>query len=267
MRILIAFLVFASLSAFGEEETLSTTALGLFKTGGPLMYPLAICSCVVVWLTVYSFFETRKGKFVPKGLSERLEAALYKRDLKAALDLLALSKSVLALVLAPGIEKLKYPLDKEERSQAEEAVLEKWEGKSISMQFWFNLLSTIAALSPMLGLLGTVSGMIKAFSKIGLGGMGKPELLAGDIGEALLTTAAGLIVGIPAMVSFFILKSRFDVRERELLARVTELIDVYAGAGLAREKVRAKFGLEEEEEKEKPKRRRSAAIKEKESGV
>ena len=140
MRSLLALFVFASLSAFGEEESLSTTALGLFKTGGPLMYPLAICSCVVVWLTVYSFFETRKGKFIPKGFPERLEAVLYKRDLKATLDLLALSKSVLALVLAPGIEKLKYPLDKEERQQAEEAVLEKWEGKSIAMQFWFNLL-------------------------------------------------------------------------------------------------------------------------------
>lgn len=267
MRYLIVLFAFFSLSAFGEEESLSTTALGLFKTGGPLMYPLALCSCVVVWLTVYSFFETRKGKFIPKGLPERLEEALYRRDLKAALDLLAIGKSVLALVLTPGIEKLKYPLDKDERQQAEEAIIEKWEGKSIVMQFWFNLLSTIAALSPMLGLLGTVSGMIKAFSKIGLGGMGKPELLAGDIGEALLTTAAGLIVGIPAMVFFFVLKSRFDIRERELLSKATELLDVYAGSGLAREKVRIRLGLEEEEEKERPKRRRSAAAKEKESGV
>ena len=102
---------------------------------------------------------------------------------------------------------------------------------------------------------------------IGLGGMGKPELLAGDIGEALLTTAAGLVVGIPAMVFFFVLKSRFDIRERELLSKATELLDVYAGSGLAREKVRIRLGLEEEEEKEKPKRRRSATAKEKEGGV
>ena len=260
------FLFFCAVCAFGEEEALGTTALGLFKTGGPLMYPLAFCSCLVVWLTVYGFFETRKGKFIPKGLPGRVEEALYRRDIHAALDLLAVGKSVLAIVLTPGIEKLKYPLGKEERRQAEEAVLEKWEGKSVATQFWFNLLSTIAALSPMLGLLGTVSGMIKAFSKIGLGGMGKPELLAGDIGEALLTTAAGLIVGIPAMVFYFILKSRFDIRERELLAKATELMDVYEGVGLAREKVRSRLGLAEEET-EKPKRRRSAAAKEKESGV
>ena len=156
MRSLLALFVFASLSAFGEEESLSTTALGLFKTGGPLMYPLALCSCVVVWLTVYSFFETRKGKFIPKGLPERLEEELYKRNTKATLDLLALSKSVLALVLAPGIEKLKYPLDKEERQQAEEAVLEKWEGKSIAMQFLFFV--TFVAVRPVGALHGSGPG-------------------------------------------------------------------------------------------------------------
>ena len=72
-----------------------------------------------------------------------------------------------------------------------------------------NYLSIIAQIAPMLGLLGTVSGMIKAFQKIGLGGMGKPELLASNIGEAMITTAAGLIIGIPAMFFYFYLKSRY----------------------------------------------------------
>jgi biopolymer transport protein ExbB len=265
-KILLVLTFVFSFSVLAEEESLGTTALGLFKTGGPLMYPLAFCSCLVVWLAVYSFFETRKGKFVPRALLERLEAALFARDLGAAAALLENQKSALAEVMAPGLEKLKYPLEKEERQKAEEAVLERWEYKSIRTQFWFNLLSTVAALSPMLGLLGTVSGMIKAFSKIGLGGMGKPELLAGDIGEALLTTAAGLIVGIPAMVFYFVLKSRFDIRERELLAKATELLDIYEGAGQAREKAARRLGLKEEE-KEKPKRRRNAAGKDKESGV
>jgi len=72
-----------------------------------------------------------------------------------------------------------------------------------------NYLSIIAQIAPMLGLLGTVSGMIKAFQKIGMGGMGKPELLAADIGEAMVTTATGLIIGIPAMFFYFYLKTRF----------------------------------------------------------
>jgi biopolymer transport protein ExbB len=70
-------------------------------------------------------------------------------------------------------------------------------------------LSIIATLAPMVGMLGTVSGMIKAFRNIALGGMGKPELLADNISEALITTAVGLIVGIPAMFAFFFFKSRY----------------------------------------------------------
>jgi biopolymer transport protein ExbB len=72
-----------------------------------------------------------------------------------------------------------------------------------------NYLSIIAQIAPMLGLLGTVSGMIKAFDKIGKGGMGKPEALAGNIGEAMITTATGLIIGIPAMFFYFFLKGKY----------------------------------------------------------
>jgi len=71
-------------------------------------------------------------------------------------------------------------------------------------------LSIIGATSPMLGLLGTVMGMIKAFQTMGSQGMGKPEVLAGNIGEALITTATGLIIAIPAMAFYFYFKKRFD---------------------------------------------------------
>jgi biopolymer transport protein ExbB len=81
---------------------------------------------------------------------------------------------------------------------------------------WIQYLNVIATIAPMVGLLGTVSGMIGAFQTIATGGMGKPELLAGDIGEALITTATGLTIGIPAMVFYFVLKNRLDTRLDEL---------------------------------------------------
>jgi len=81
---------------------------------------------------------------------------------------------------------------------------------------WIQYTNVVAAVAPMVGLLGTVSGMIGAFSTIAGGGMGKPELLAGDIGEALITTATGLVVGIPAMLAYFILKHRLKTRMDEL---------------------------------------------------
>lgn len=75
---------------------------------------------------------------------------------------------------------------------------------------WIQYLNVIATVAPMVGLLGTVSGMISAFQTIAAGGMGKPELLAGDIGEALITTATGLVIGIPAMVAYFACRNRLQ---------------------------------------------------------
>ena len=72
-----------------------------------------------------------------------------------------------------------------------------------------NVINTVAVVAPMWGLLGTVSGMIKAFFNISMGGMGKPEMLANNIGEALITTEAGLLIAIPAMTFYFLFKTNF----------------------------------------------------------
>jgi biopolymer transport protein ExbB len=82
----------------------------------------------------------------------------------------------------------------------------------------------------MIGLLGTVSGMIKAFQTIAAGGMGKPELLAGNIGEALITTAAGLIIAIPAMISYFIFKNDFIKNMSTMGRLVSHFMSVYRNA-------------------------------------
>jgi hypothetical protein len=89
----------------------------------------------------------------------------------------------------------------------EEAIAETMGRQESQFTFWLNFLSLITAAAPMFGLLGTVSGMIGAFDKIGMGGMGKPELLAANIGEAMITTAAGLLVAIPAMFAYFLLRN------------------------------------------------------------
>ena len=82
----------------------------------------------------------------------------------------------------------------------------------------------------MLGLLGTVSGMIKAFQTMATGGMGKPELLAGNIGEALITTATGLIIAIPAMISYFIFKNNFIKNMSTMGRLVSRFLSIYRRA-------------------------------------
>ena len=94
--------------------------------------------------------------------------------------------------------------------KAENLFIENLEAEENGVSQWVTYLNVVASVAPMIGLLGTVSGMISAFQTIGRGGMGRPELLAGDIGEALITTATGLVIGIPAMIAYFILRNRLN---------------------------------------------------------
>ena len=100
--------------------------------------------------------------------------------------------------------------------------LEAGSGKELAQPFVvINYLSIIASIAPMLGLLGTVSGMVKAFNSIATVGMGQPDLLAGNISEALITTASGMLVGIPTMFFFFFFKNQYG----KLIADMTMYLD------------------------------------------
>jgi len=98
-----------------------------------------------------------------------------------------------------------------------------------------NYLSIIGGTAPMLGLLGTVSGMIKAFSVISQGGMGDPGKLAGSIGEALITTATGLVIAIPAMMAYFVFKNNFIKTLSTMGRLVGHYLNVYRFANKSEE--------------------------------
>jgi len=183
----------------------------LLREGGWAMYPLGLLSITLFSLILLSWMQTSRGFF---GLRpSRWTELPVTRQIE---DKLASLKG------DPRGERL--------REEAED-VLNQIEGNSLR---WIQYLNVVAAISPMVGLLGTVSGMIGAFQTIATGGMGKPELLAGDIGEALITTATGLTIGIPAMVFFFILRNRLEGRLEEtadwLKARLAGDGSVNAGA-------------------------------------
>ena len=109
-----------------------------------------------------------------------------------------------------------------------EAIEERGGRESIILEKRVGILSTIAQLSPLLGLLGTVSGMIKTFNVISLQGVGNPTMLAGGISEALITTATGLCVAIPTLVCYRIVKDKADsliFEMEENSVRIIELLD------------------------------------------
>ncbi len=248
--LLISLFLAAAISSAADSKPVETTKtevtgkdtsmIDLFKTGGPLMYPLVLCSFAVIGLIVYHIMELTKKKFVPDEQLNVLKQLMYNHDKKSAYAYCDQNPNFLTNAFAAGVLRLKNDTPDKGVPFAEAAMNEAIDGQETRMNFWMNMISVIAAISPMIGLLGTVSGMIKAFQKIGMGGMGKPEQLAGNIGEALITTATGLLVGIPAMLAFFIFRGKLDSLLTNVTDSLTELIDLYTGEGVARQMYEAR---------------------------
>jgi len=191
-----------------------TTLWGLVKQGGWTMVPLGLLSVAAIGLIIHGAIMTQSGKMLTPQLIPSIQEELMRLQLDQAKSICAGTPCLLTNTLHAGLERVSdgvLDVPSMEKAMEEASVHEITAGMKP-----INYLSIIAQIAPMLGLLGTVSGMIKAFQKIGLGGMGKPELLAADIGEAMVTTATGLIIGIPTMFFYFYLKSRY-------LSNVSEL--------------------------------------------
>lgn len=206
----------ASAEAPAEETQVSkkvkatkaeTTLWGLIKQGGWTMFPLGGLSVAGVGLIIYGFLISRNSHMLHPELLPQFEAALEEVDIKRATEICENTPCLLTNILHSGLERISDGiLDTESMEKAmEEASVE----ETAAGLKPINYLSIIAQVAPMLGLLGTVSGMIKAFQKIGLGGMGDAEKLAADIGEAMITTATGLIIGIPTMFFYFYFKGKY----------------------------------------------------------
>jgi biopolymer transport protein ExbB len=189
----------------------------LWRQGGWAMYPLAGFSMVTLALILYNGLRLRELPFLRPDVTAQLEAALVRGDLTAARTVCQAQPCIIANIAGAGLNRVRpgaYEAAIVEKAM-EEASVEEVAPPFVIISY----LSIIATLAPMVGMLGTVSGMIKAFRNIALGGMGKPELLADNISEALITTAVGLIVGIPAMFAFFHFKSRY-ARLTSRIARI-----------------------------------------------
>lgn len=185
-----------------------------WKVGGFAMYPIGLCSVGALALIVYCWMQYRAIRMTQPHLVPLLKEALARLDIVQAQGICSGASGMLANILGAGLARVdEHELDtaRIEKAMEEASVEEVNEGLKP-----LTYLSVISQVAPMFGLLGTVTGMIGAFNKIGLGGMGDPEKLASDIGEAMITTAAGLMVAIPAMFAYFGFKAHFTAN----LARI-----------------------------------------------
>ncbi|HMO05065.1 MAG TPA: MotA/TolQ/ExbB proton channel family protein [Kiritimatiellia bacterium] len=201
------------------------TLLDTYKIGGWAMHPLLLCSIAVVGVSILNARSMNRKTLIPVDVVASVKAASVNQDYVKVAELAEASDSLFGTSLASGM-RLFDPNDPDgSKPKVEEAISEAMGRQEAKHAFWLNFLQLITAVAPMLGLLGTVSGMIGAFDKIGMGGMGKPELLAANIGEAMVTTATGLIVAIPAMFAYFLFRNYLNKLLSEAEENLTVVVD------------------------------------------
>jgi len=201
--------------------------IDLVVKGGIFMYPIFFCSIVAFAIFLDRLWVLRRDNIIPEEFIRQVKELLKKHKLSEALLLCKNNHSPIAKVFFAGFKNTQKGMwlvkeSIEERGSREAIILEKNIG----------ILSTLAKLTPLLGLLGTVSGMIKTFNIISVQGIGNPAPLAGGIAEALITTAAGLCVAIPTLVCHRILKDKtgalvFEMEENSI--RLVELMEDFSG--------------------------------------
>jgi biopolymer transport protein ExbB len=193
----------------------------LFLKGGILMYPIAFCSIIAVGIFLERMWVLRRGRVLPRDFLIEAEDLVMRRKRPEAISLCKRNNSSIAHVVRVGIENYG-----KKRDVIKEKIEEVGRREAASLERYINVIGTIAGVSPLLGLLGTVSGMIKSFNIISMRGVADPASLAGGISEALITTAAGLVVAIPTFVIYRYLSNKADSLILEMEENSIRMVDL-----------------------------------------
>ena len=192
--------------------------IDMYKTGGWAMYPLTFFSIAGFGLIIYNFMAVQPKVMLNTKALMQVDNSLEQLDIDSALKICAENQAPTTNIIAAGLKRA--DLNNYKQGPVKEAIEEASSEELAGPYVLINYLSVVGSLSPMVGLLGTVSGMVKAFNAIEAEGAGSAQLLAGNISEALITTASGMIVGIPAMFFFFFFKNRYG----KITSRVARVV-------------------------------------------
>jgi len=198
--------------------------LELIKAGGLLMWPILICSVISLAIIIERFWSLQQKRIAPKHLVARVWqwAKAGHLDNKRIQNLRI--GSPLGRILAAGLVNRSH-----EREVMKESIEEVGRHVAHSLERFLNTLGTIASISPLLGLLGTVIGMIKVFAVITTHGVGDASILAEGISEALLTTAAGLSVAIPTLMFHRYFRGKVDELVMTMEQEALKMVEVMQG--------------------------------------
>lgn len=187
----------------GEHAAHSKTLWEQLKEGGWVMIPIAACSVFTLYLVADGVRRTSRKQMSPAASEQAVKSLFRQGDYVGAFEFCKTNPSPLTNVLGTGISLLG-----EGKQVAEEGMFGQISKENGRLQTRISYLSVIGVCTPMIGLLGTVTGMIKAFATLGNAGIGDPSSLSAAIGEVLVATAAGLSIAIPAFGAFYFLRNR-----------------------------------------------------------
>ncbi|HEX5442705.1 MAG TPA: MotA/TolQ/ExbB proton channel family protein [Pirellulales bacterium] len=202
----------------------------IIQAGGILMIPIIFCSFITLVFVFERAIALRRGRVIPRPFVKRFLHQLHdgQLDREQALALCEENGSPVAGVFAAAVRKWGRPA-----VEVEQAVLDAGERASNGLRKYVRVFNAVSTISPLLGLLGTVFGMIAAFNAASTAGaMGRPELMSRGISEALITTAGGLSVAIPALVCYLFFLSRVDQLIVELDALGQEVVAAISAEAL-----------------------------------
>lgn len=198
--------------------------------GGPVMVPIILCSFVALAVFIERLLSLRRRKVIPPEFVPGLKGVL--RDdpydigrRRKAIEYCTSNGSPIAAVCAAGIKRLSQPIELLERH-----IQDAGEREVLKLRKYLRILSVIASVTPLLGLLGTIMGMIAAFRTVANSSesLGRTEVLAEGIYEAMITTASGLMVAIPALMLFHWISSKIDALVSEMDRISVEFVEEYA---------------------------------------
>lgn len=203
------------------------TIVDIFQKGGPVMYPLLLCSVLAMAIIIEKLVNLRLSRVVRPDALRALEVLLGRGEVAAAVEFCRHRPGIFNDIVRHGLEH--YPFGREE---VKEAILDAGRQSVPRLERYLGVLGTLAAVSPLLGLLGTVTGMIKVFTVISQVGVGRANALAAGIAEALITTVAGLVIAIPALVMYNVFREKAEALVVDLERHCLEIIRrLFASSG------------------------------------
>ncbi len=196
----------------------------LVKAGGWVMWPIILCSVAALAIVGERMWFLQKKNVAPAHLLAQVQQWLKRQELDPGRIEQLRGGSLLGQILAAGLVNQHH-----EREIIKQAIEDAGRHTAPLMERYLNMLGTIAAISPFLGLLGTVLGMIQMFAGIGSQGLGDPSLVASGISQALVATAAGLVVAIPSLMFYRYFRGRVDELLVELEKEAIKLVEILQG--------------------------------------